>query len=30
MWNPEEYEIEYDPEMMAAYYEAYEESEEEE
>ena len=29
-WNPEDYEVEYDPDLIAAYYEAYEESEEEE
>tara|TARA_Y100000590_G_scaffold465099_1_gene636354 strand:+ start:14603 stop:15151 length:549 start_codon:yes stop_codon:yes gene_type:complete len=29
-WGSEDYEIEYDPELMAAYYEAYEEGEEEE
>jgi phosphoglycerol transferase MdoB-like AlkP superfamily enzyme len=29
-WNPEDYEIEYDPELIAAYYGAYEEGEEEE
>ena len=29
-WNPEDYEIEYDPELITAYYEAYEEGEKEE
>lgn len=29
-WMPEDYEVTYDPEMLAAYYEAYEEAEEEE
>lgn len=27
-WNPSEFEVEYDPEMMAAYYEAYQKAEE--
>lgn len=28
-WNPEEFEVEYDPELIAAYYESYEAAEEE-